>query len=272
MKKLNFGCGDRIANGWVNIDFHSADKRVKRVNLLKGFPYPDNSFDVVYSSHVLEHFTLDQALFVLKEAWRVLNPGGIVRIVVPDLAGTCREYLRILALADDDPRKASQYEWILIELLDQLVRGRSGGRMGPFFQVAMNGPDREFAKYVQSRVQNTLLGGSDGKREHFFERLKRLSMRKVVSKLTMLYLSCVKRLVPRDLRSMVFIETGIGERHRWMYDEYGLGLLFEQVGFRELRSLSFNETKIEGFNDDCLDCTPDGVSYKNNSIYFEAVK
>jgi len=73
LQKLNFGCGDRLAEGWVNIDFHSSDRRVKRVNLLAGFPYPENSFDVVYSSHVLEHFTPDQALFLLKEAHRVMK-------------------------------------------------------------------------------------------------------------------------------------------------------------------------------------------------------
>jgi hypothetical protein len=37
---------------------------LKRVNLLAGFPFPDNYFDVVYSSHVLEHFTRDQGLFL----------------------------------------------------------------------------------------------------------------------------------------------------------------------------------------------------------------
>ena len=37
MQKLNFGCGDRFAEGWVNIDFHSSDRRVKRVNLLPGY-------------------------------------------------------------------------------------------------------------------------------------------------------------------------------------------------------------------------------------------
>jgi len=271
VKKLNFGCGSRIANGWVNIDFYSADRRVERVNLLKGFPYPDNSFDVVYSSHVVEHFTLDQASFILQEAWRILKPGGIVRIVVPDLAETCKEYLRILALPDNDPEKGRKYDWSLLELLDQLVRAQAGGRMGPYLQAVMDGPDKEFAEYVRSRVQNTPLGVVV-KHERCFEKLKRLSVHKVVSKITTLYLSCVKRLVPRDLRSMVFVETGIGERHRWMYDEYGLRVLFKQVGFGESRSLSFNETKIQGFNDDCLDCTPDGVSYKNNSIYLEAVK
>src|SRR5674476_867863 len=102
MNKLNFGCGGRIAQGWTNIDFHSDDARVLRANLLSGFPFRDRYFDAVYSSHVLEHFTPAQADLLLQEAWRVLKPGGIVRIVVPDLEASCREYCRILALDDCD--------------------------------------------------------------------------------------------------------------------------------------------------------------------------
>src|SRR5580658_121949 len=105
MRKLNFGCGNRIAPHWTNIDFHSSDSRVTRANLLSGFPFPDQSFDFVYSSHVLEHFTKEQARVLLAEAHRVLKPGGIIRTVVPDLEGTCREYLRILDLDNSDKNK-----------------------------------------------------------------------------------------------------------------------------------------------------------------------
>jgi len=67
MKKLNFGCGRRFASGWVNIDFHSEHPEVQRVNLLRGFPFPDAHFEVVYSSHVLEHFNPSSAEKILRE-------------------------------------------------------------------------------------------------------------------------------------------------------------------------------------------------------------
>ena len=99
--KLNFGCGLRFSSNWENIDFHSDNSQVKRVNLLAGFPYPDSSFEAVYSSHVLEHFDRDQGRFLVAESYRLLRKGGVFRVVVPDLQGSCNEYLRILSLTDN---------------------------------------------------------------------------------------------------------------------------------------------------------------------------
>lgn len=93
-----------MAAGWTNIEFHCTDHRVQRVNLLAGFPFPDNHFDVIYSSYVLEHFTLEQTVFLLGEARRVLKPGDVIRIVVPDIEATSREYHRILDLPESDPQ------------------------------------------------------------------------------------------------------------------------------------------------------------------------
>ena len=98
--KLNFGCGNRFADNWENIDFHSEDSQVKRVNLFAGFPYVNESFEAVYSSHVLEHFDRAQGRFMINESYRVLRKGGVLRIVVPDLQGSCTEYLRILSLPE----------------------------------------------------------------------------------------------------------------------------------------------------------------------------
>jgi predicted SAM-dependent methyltransferase len=60
-------------------------------NFINGFPFEDNSFQVAYSSHVLEHFTLEQGEFLIKEAYRILKNKGILRIVVPDFESTIRE-------------------------------------------------------------------------------------------------------------------------------------------------------------------------------------
>jgi SAM-dependent methyltransferase len=270
MSKLNFGCGDRIADGWINVDFHASDPRVRRFNLLKGFPYPDNHFEVVYSSHVLEHFTREQAQFLLSEANRVLKPGGILRIVVPDLAGTCKEYLRILALPDNERQKGQLYSWIIIELLDQLVRSRPSGEMGPFLQKLRDGDNREMSEYVRSRTENTPWAAPV--KTSFLDKLRRVTPQKVASRLTYWHLRCVGRLIPRHLRSMVLIETSIGERHRWMYDFYGLSKLCEKAGFLDCRALSYNESAIPGFHEDHLDSNPDGTSYKNNSVYLESSK
>jgi predicted SAM-dependent methyltransferase len=59
-------------------------------------PVPDSSADYVYSSHFLEHLDLVIAERVLAECFRILKPGGLIRIVVPDLYRISREYLAIL--------------------------------------------------------------------------------------------------------------------------------------------------------------------------------
>lgn len=267
--KLNFGCGTRFSSKWINVDFHSDDSRVQRVNLLSGFPFADSSFEAVYSSHVLEHFDRDQGKFLLAESYRVLQKGGILRIVVPDLQGSCNEYLRILSLPDNI-EKEKLYSWIIIELLDQMVRNVPSGKMGEFIDRVNLGDDEEFNNYIGSRTQNT-----EWKRQSkstFREKFKKITPQKLSTKMSYWYLTAVSLLIPVSLRSMVFVQTGIGERHRWMFDEYGLALLFKDVGFKEVRRVEFNESGISGFNSDHLDSNPDGGPYKHNSIYVEGIK
>jgi len=59
----------------------------------KGIPLPDNSVEVLYTSHMVEHLDRDEIRTFLKEAIRVLIPLGIIRIVVPDLEIFARQYI-----------------------------------------------------------------------------------------------------------------------------------------------------------------------------------
>jgi predicted SAM-dependent methyltransferase len=106
--KLNLGCGNHTPEGWVNIDYAFGarlakipffrtinkkiglfqmdwDDRIKIHDLRRTFPFGDGSVDVVYTSHTLEHFSKQEGERFLKECHRVLRPGGIIRVVVPDL-------------------------------------------------------------------------------------------------------------------------------------------------------------------------------------------
>jgi len=96
MDYLNLGCGYRYHPEWTNVDFVSTGEGVIAHNLRSGLPFPDNHFEVVYHSHVLEHFhyALDNELLnVLTEWKRVLQPGGQLLISVPDLKTLCWLYL-----------------------------------------------------------------------------------------------------------------------------------------------------------------------------------
>lgn len=268
---LNFGCGTRLADGWTNIDFDGADPRVKRVNLLRGFPFPAEHFDAVYSSHVIEHFSRPQAEFLISEARRVLKPRGVLRVVVPDLEGSCREYLRILSLPDADPAKRGMYEWTLIELLDQLVRTRPEGAMGPWLRELRTGNNHQLQRYVQSRTQST--GSIHVGDERPASALPTpLSVQRLRGKFLKLYLRFVALLVPISLRDLVLVRTSVGERHQWMYDHYGLRLLLEHCGFSDVVQVSHCTSGIPDLAGTQLDTNADGSPYKRNSLYFEARK
>src|SRR5260370_11714954 len=59
----------------------------------KPLPFSDGSVSVVYASHVLEHLYREEGQRLIAESFRVLAPGGILRIVVPDLRAIVEEYL-----------------------------------------------------------------------------------------------------------------------------------------------------------------------------------
>ncbi|WP_290457492.1 class I SAM-dependent methyltransferase [Helicobacter japonicus] len=119
-KMLNFACGSRIHPDWVNIDFSPIDNRVKKVNLLSTLPFKNDSFDVAYSSHFLEHLHPNKAVQILKEIKRILKPNGIVRIVVPDLQNMVQVYL-------DTLKKIESY--MQNNMLDSSKKSMGGGIM-----------------------------------------------------------------------------------------------------------------------------------------------
>ena len=82
IKKLNFGCGNEIIKGYVNMDILKLPG-VNVVHNFNKFPYPfkDNEFDEIYTSHVLEH--LDDLIKVMVELKRICKPGAKIKIRVP---------------------------------------------------------------------------------------------------------------------------------------------------------------------------------------------
>lgn len=96
MKMLNLGCGSRHHKDWVNIDFISNNKDILAYDLLKGIPYKDDNFDVIYHSHLIEHFPQENAVNFIKECYRVLKPNGIIRIATPNLEEIVKTIRNIL--------------------------------------------------------------------------------------------------------------------------------------------------------------------------------
>lgn len=89
--KLHLGCGRRYIPGFVHVDAQAAP-HVDIVGPVERLPMADGAATLVYASHVLEHFGRYEYKAVLKEWWRVLAPGGILRLAVPDFAACAALY------------------------------------------------------------------------------------------------------------------------------------------------------------------------------------
>ncbi|NJL55953.1 methyltransferase domain-containing protein, partial [bacterium] len=117
---LNLGCGSCFHADWTNVDSRAVSQDVITYDLRQGIPFPDDSFTVVYHSHLLEHLPKSAAEPFLRECYRVLEPGGILRVVVPDLEQIARLYLTALEKASQGDRQAAaNYDWMLLEMYDQ---------------------------------------------------------------------------------------------------------------------------------------------------------
>lgn len=91
--KINIGSGRHPMKGWINIDLLPPAELA--LNLRWGLPFRNGCASVVFMSHVLEHFYYpNEALAILKEIRRVLQPAGRVRLVVPDIEKWLVAYAR----------------------------------------------------------------------------------------------------------------------------------------------------------------------------------
>jgi len=113
-------------------------------NLSKGIPFPNESVDAVFHSHVLEHLDRDVASTFLHEIQRVLKPGGFIRIVVPDLEKFVRNYLNHYELSKCDLQEQSVHDCYISLLIQQLVQQEASG-------TSKQKPLRRF-------IENLLLG------------------------------------------------------------------------------------------------------------------
>lgn len=86
--KLNIGCGTDYKEGWINID-NNSDHNITRLDLnwdLRHYlPFPSGSVDFIFNEHFLEHLSVEQGKAAIREFLRVLKPGGVIRIAMPDL-------------------------------------------------------------------------------------------------------------------------------------------------------------------------------------------
>jgi predicted SAM-dependent methyltransferase len=277
LKLLNLGCGFRHHPAWVNVDI-SGERSVVRHDLLKGIPFADSSYDAVYLSHLLEHLSKENAESLIQECFRVLKPSGLIRVVVPDLENIARYYLKCLdAAAAGDKTARVNYEWMMMEMVDQTARSFPGGQMGRLLS-RKDLPNRDF---IFSRIGSETddFWNRPGFWKLLRRRIKRYGLIHFVSYLwtnLWIQLACIVFRIFGGRNAASALKEGLfrrfsGEVHRWMYDRFSLGILLEQSGFTQVKVCRADESQIPDFNKYGLDLK-EGKALKPDSLYMEAVR
>lgn len=267
MKRVNIGCGSVFHPGWINRDVEPFSDAVRARDALRELLFPDSSVDAVYHSHVLEHLRGREGGALLVECARVLRPGGIIRIAVPDLEGIARGYLAALDLA----RKGGEttgYDWMVLEMTDQLTREASGGEMLEYLRRA----SPEALEWVRERSGADVAGLAvpGPRRSRSWRALSRSGWRRLRIEVAALCVAAMGgRAWARAFRAGLFRESG--EVHRRMYDDFSLARALTEAGFSRPMRKDAGQSEVEGFAADGLEVR-DGAVRKPDSLFMEARK
>ena len=272
---LNIGCGAVAHPDWLNLDVVPRHPLAVACDLRRGLPLAANAADACYSSHVLEHLTRAEADPFIAEQVRVLRPSGVIRVVVPDLAVMCRDYLaHLAALRAGAPHTDFAYRFTLLEMFDQVVRDRSGGELIDVYRAA-RGADLDHIRRRHGAEAEPFLSGASGAgdvptiraRVTWAGRLQRLRQRLAARTLAIIGGAEMRRALATGL----FRHSG--EVHRVMYDEHSVAALLLRHGFAEIRVVGPCESRIPGFASFALDApAADSPPRKPDSLYVEAIK
>jgi len=277
---LNLGCGTNFNSDWINIDIVSTGEGVIAHDITKGIPIPDCTCDVVYHSHLIEHIRQKDVMHFMKESYRVLKKGGIIRIATPNLEQICKIYLdKLYKSLDGDIKSSYDYKWILIEMYDQTVREKSGGEMltylsqnpipnEDFVYERIGEEGRNLVKILRNPLKTILSA-------NYIWQNWLVLFRKLLIRLYKIFERTVSFFIlRRDAYKALYIGRCrlSGEIPHWMYDRYSLTVLLKSVGFDHVTIQSARNSKIKDWSSFNLDTTIEGNVRKPDSLFIEAVK
>lgn len=265
---------------WNNLAFSVQPRPLNERDILyfdirRPLPYPDQAFDAVFIFHIVEHLTPAEAASFLRQIHRVLKPSGRLRVSTPDLEDICRAYLARLQDHDRQPTEASlvRYEWSVLELIDQIVRVRSGGLMRDYLERGY--VDRAYAEsrfrdvFDEFYVPRPVSAGPPRTR---LERLLRLTPRS--------FLEGVHRRI-RELGARMFSSRNVeaagdprrsGEVNKWVYDSLSLTMLLEATGFVQVSRKTYRTSDIPEWGRFDLERSTHGDHPIEPSLYMEALR
>jgi predicted SAM-dependent methyltransferase len=117
--KLHIGASGSLLSGWLNTDFILESSGVVYLDATQRFPLPDDAFDYVISEHMIEHIDYAGGQSMLSECFRVLKPGGRIRLTTPDL-----QVLARLCAPHLDPMQTTYVNFITDQLFPEIKTNR----------------------------------------------------------------------------------------------------------------------------------------------------
>ncbi len=105
--KLQIGAGTNLREGWLNTNYFPWQNNVLHLNAAQTFPFADNSFDYIFSEHMIEHIDYNEGLMMLSECFRVLKPGGRIRLSTPDF-----QFLMALYTQEHNSTQQTYLQWM----------------------------------------------------------------------------------------------------------------------------------------------------------------
>jgi predicted SAM-dependent methyltransferase len=266
--------GDLFLNEWTNVRFVAVPKRpmenVHFVDLSRDpLEFPDDTFDAANAYHVFEHLTPEEGARLAAEVARVLKPGAVFRISVPDLEEICRSYLHHLDIASEEPslENIRRYRWTVMEIFEQMVREKTGGRM---MEALKSGEyDRDYLEAKYSDVFRPLLAAGAEHPPASEGAGSRPATPRAGSR------GLYRRLRRRMGRQPTGGSRDPGitkERVRWMYDRLSLRFLLEEARFVDIRQTDFKHSDIPNWERYDLDCSNLAERPIDPSVYIEGRK
>ena len=99
IKQINYACGGKYLQDWINVDFHRKNSFILpdntiyySVDLTAKHPFPDDHFEYGFAEDFLEHLQQVDSIIFLSECFRTFKQGGVLRLAFPGLEGVLQKH------------------------------------------------------------------------------------------------------------------------------------------------------------------------------------
>ena len=267
----NFGCGPIFSDlGFDNYDYYDLPGKIKKIDLTRPLNIPNESYEVCYTSHSLEHLSYTNAIRFLKEIHRILKPQGIVRIVVPDFELLVKEYILKLESARISNQKKEKnlkiktnLQFIVDLILDDLTKEDNHGIKRQRLNSGYY--DYEYVKEISNFFN----------KENFVTQKEVLSRSKIILRRIRTLINSENKLnlFKQKIFSPFFKDPRKnGYAHKWMWDEMQLFYVLKDIGFISVKRHNFNSSEIRDWHKFKLDLNHENGPLHPLSLYIEASK